>query len=164
MNQSLFNIAQEYKELMLEIEMAEGEITPEIAERLDAVSSSIEVKAQNYGFIMKAYDTNNDIIDAEIERLKILKARNTRNVDTLKQRLKGAMEDMGVQKITTPLITASFRKSESVEIEDEKLIPMEYKVRKEEWKVDKVKIKEAIKSGAVVLGASISENNNLQIK
>ena len=85
-------------------------------------------------------------------------------MDSLKQRLKGAMEDMGVQKITTPLITASFRKSESVEIEDEKLIPMEYKVRKEEWKVDKVKIKEAIKSGAVVLGASISENNNLQIK
>jgi hypothetical protein len=164
MNQSLFNISQEYKEIMLEIEMAEGEITPEIAERLDAVSSSIEVKAQNYSFIMKAYETNNTIIDAEMERLKILKARNARNVDSLKQRLKGAMEDMGVQKITTPLISVSFRKSESVEVEDEKLIPMEYKVRKEEWKVDKTKIKEAIKSGAVVLGASISSNNNLQIK
>jgi hypothetical protein len=164
MNQSLFNISQEYKEIMLEIEMAEGEITPEIAERLDAVSSSIEVKAQNYSFIMKAYETNNTIIDAEMERLKILKARNARNVDSLKQRLKGAMEDMGVQKITTPLISVSFRKSESVEVEDENLVPIEYKVKKEEWRVDKAKIKDAIKSGAVVLGASISVNNNLQIK
>jgi hypothetical protein len=164
MNQSLFNISQEYKEIMLEIEMAEGEITPEIAERLDAVSSSIEVKAQNYSFIMKAYETNNTIIDAEMERLKILKARNARNVDSLKQRLKGAMEDMGVQKITTPLISVSFKKSESVEVEDENLVPIEYKVKKEEWRVDKAKIKDAIKSGAVVLGASISVNNNLQIK
>ncbi len=164
MNQSLFNISQEYKEIMLEIEMAEGEITPEIAERLDAVSSSIEVKAQNYSFIMKAYETNNTIIDAEMERLKILKARNARNVDSLKQRLKGAMEDMGVQKITTPLISVSFRKSESVEVEDENLVPIDYKVKKEEWRVDKAKIKDAIKSGAVVLGASISVNNNLQIK
>lgn len=164
MNQSLFQIAQEYKNIMSQIEFAEGEITPEIAESLDQISESIEAKAQNYSFIIKTYDANIDIIEQEIERLKILKARNSKNKDMLKDRLKSAMEDMGIQKISTPLISVSFRKSESVEIEDEESISMDYKYKKEEWKVDKVKIKEAIKSGKIVIGASVSINNNIQIK
>lgn len=149
---------------MYEIEQAEGEITPEIADRLDAVSSNIEVKTQNYAFIIKSYDSNVDAIDAEIERLQTLKQRNKRNIENLKARLKGAMEDMGVEKISTPLITASLRKSESVEVDDETLVPMEYKNKKVEYKVDKTRIKEAIKSGTSVFGASIKTNTNLQIK
>ena len=57
-----------------------------------------------------------------------------------------------------------WRKSIFVRIDDEKLIPKEYIIIKSTLTPDKITIKEKLKSGEEISGASLAEKNNLQIK
>jgi len=74
------------------------------------------------------------------------------------------MEQMGVNKIETPIGNFSLRKSENVDIINPVKIPAQYLNTVVEYKPDKVKIKEAIKNGIKIEGAEIVTNNNLNIK
>jgi hypothetical protein len=74
------------------------------------------------------------------------------------------MKATKTEKLETSLNNLSYRKSESVSILDEASIPEEYWKEKVTKTIDKVSIKDAIKSGKDVAGASIQENMNLQIK
>jgi hypothetical protein len=69
-----------------------------------------------------------------------------------------------VEEIKTPLIKLNFRNSESVEITNEEVLADKFLVTKTVTTPDKKAIKEAIKLGEVVEGATISYNKNLQIK
>ena len=62
-------------------------------------------------------------IETEIERLSKHLDRNKRQAEFFKRYLKGAMEQTGETKIETPTVKLSFRKSESVEVEDETRVP-----------------------------------------
>lgn len=61
-------------------------------------------------------------------------------------------------------VSISYRKSEVVDIPDESKIPKAYKRVEKVVKVDKIAIKNAIKSGLVVKGAALLEKQNIQIK
>jgi ribosomal silencing factor RsfS len=74
------------------------------------------------------------------------------------------MQLYDVEKIETPLIKLSFRNSESVEITNESQLDDCFIVTKTVSTPDKKAIKDAIKSGVFVEGATISYNKNLQIK
>ena len=74
------------------------------------------------------------------------------------------MQLFDVEKIETPLIKLSFRNSESVEITNEQQLDSRFIVTKTVSTPDKKAIKDAIKSGVFVEGATISYNRNLQIK
>ena len=159
---NLYNINKEYLDLLGEIMDNEGELTPEIEQRLQINQRDLNTKATNYAYMIKHIDGNTDKVDEEIERLNALKKRLKRNSELLKERIKNAMNIYSIDKIETPLLTLNLRKSESIEIEDENLIPVAYK--KVEYKVSKSAIKEAIKQGVDVHGASLKINQNLQIK
>ena len=60
-------------------------------------------------------------------------------------------------------VNVSFRKSESLEISEDAIIPDEF-LKYKEPDVDKVALKAAVKSGAYVVGVDIVENLNIQIK
>ena len=67
-------------------------------------------------------------------------------------------------KFETARVKLSFRKSESVAIADESLIPDEFiktEIIKNPMKND---IKKALKAGELVPGAGLVENLNLQVK
>ena len=72
--------------------------------------------------------------------------------------------NFGIDELKTPTLKVNFRKSESIEIENEDLIDDKFKVEKVTKSISKTLIKEAIKNGENVLGANISVNYNLQIK
>ena len=69
-----------------------------------------------------------------------------------------------MNKIETPIGNFGLRKSESVDIINPVKIPAQYLNTVVEYKPDKIKIKEAIKSGIEIEGAEIVTNNNLNIK
>ena len=69
-----------------------------------------------------------------------------------------------VEEIKTPLIKLNFRNSESVEITNESQLSDKFLVTKTVVTPDKKAIKDAIKAGEFVEGATISYNKNLQIK
>lgn len=69
---------------------------------------------------------------------------------------------MGHDKVDVGLRKLSLRSSTAVSITNEDAIPAEYIIV--ETKVDKMKIKEALKNGDVIPGAELVTNKSIQIR
>ena len=164
MKTSLFQIEQEYKEIAEQLIELEGEPTPELEASLIINQQNLETKSTNYGIVIKQMDYEVGIIDSEIKRLNALKKQRTNAIERLENNIKNAMEIFGMSEIKTPLMKLSFRKSESVEVENIDLLDKEFVSEKITFTADKTKIKAAIKEGRTVQGATLQINNNLQIK
>ena len=163
MEKSLYQITQKQQELFDFILEAEGEITPDVEESLKINAENFETKARGYIWMIKKLEADNITINEEMNRLERIEKRNDKLIDRLKESMKMALEIFGEsKKIDT--FTLSLRKSKSVEIIDAELIPEAYRVVKTTETINKTEIKKAIESGEIVSGATIKENNNLQIK
>ncbi len=162
-NISLYPIQQEHYNLIALIEEAEGLLTPELEEALQLTQHQFERQAISYGFVVKAFDDTKEVIDKEIKRLSELGAKAVKRKELFKERLDAAMKQFGVEKITTETLSLSYRKSESVEVDEENLAD-EWMNEKITYTPDKARIKAAIKEGESVPGASIVVKQNLQIK
>jgi len=157
---NLFNIKQEY--LTIAQELAEGELTPELEQQLAITETNLQEKAVNYGYVIKTFESEVDIIDNEIKRLQALKKARTSAIDKLKDNISEAMQLFCITEVKAPTFKLSFRKSESIECDE--VVDQEYCNTKVIVTPDKVAIKQAIKEGKEVLGARLIINNNLQIK
>ena len=170
MELTLYGITKEIQVLEELWEMAIDEETGEIkdSEVLEKLQSDIEVilqeKAASLVKYCKARDCFIDNVDQEIKKLQALKKAATNKQDNFKKYIKMCMEKIGVKNIETPNGTLSLRKSESISIDDEKLIPAKFTTIVPEIKVSKTDIKKAIKAGEKVPGATLMQNINLQIK
>lgn len=159
---TLFEITKEVIELASLLE--EGEFTPELEQQLAITRDELDSKAENYVKVIRSVEGDISVIDAEIKRLKEIREGKTRVVDRMKDALSTAMTAFKVDKIETSLMKLFFRKSESVEILDETLVPEQYKFVRVAVNPDKILIKKLIKSGESVPGAEVVEKLNLQIK
>lgn len=159
---TLFEITQEVIELASLLE--EGEFTPELEQQLAITREELDSKAENYVKVIRSVEGDISAIDAEIKRLKEIREGKTRVVDRMKDALSTAMTAFKVDKIETALMKLFFRKSESVEILDETLVPEQYKLSRVVVNPDKILIKKLIKSGESIPGAEVVEKLNLQIK
>ena len=75
-----------------------------------------------------------------------------------------SLERREISKLETARNKLSFRKSTSLVVEDEKLVPRKYINKVVTEKIDKKAITDVIKSGKNVKGCYLQENYNLQIK
>ena len=164
MNKSIYNISQELETIFNSIENNEGTIDDKTETALVLTKQELENKGVQYGFKCLSIKNENAEIDAEIERLNKIKARNTNLENRLKETLKNAMLHFGIDEIKIPTLKINFRKSVAIEIENEDLINEKFKVEKTTKTISKTLIKEAIENGEIVLGASKVENKSLQIK
>lgn len=164
MKVALYQIEQEYLNIVQSIIDAGGEITEEQETALSISKEQLQNKGICYGFIVKELEGNIDLIDLEIKRLNALKKPLVNSIDRLKNNLSQAMQMFEVTELKTPLLKINFRKSESVEIEDLALLDSNYIKVVTTKTADKVAIKDAIKSGENVQGAVLVTNQNLQIK
>ena len=162
MKLSLYSIEQEYLNIVESIIDAGGEITEEQETALSINKEQLQTKGVCYGFIVKQMEGEIDLIDTEIKRLTSLKKTRSNTIDRLKQNLSTAMQVFEVEEIKTPLIKINFRKSESVEMDDN--LDQKYVKTITTHTPDKLAIKEAIKQGIEVIGARIITNQNIQIK
>lgn len=130
---------------------------------LDSVDweTEYETKVENYIKVMKNIDADVEARKAEIKRLTELNKADEKKKDHLKDTLSASMNMTGHERVDTPLFKVSFRKSQAVEV-DETVLPEAYKVAT--WKPDKKRLKEDLKSGLEIIGASLVERKNLSIK
>ena len=159
---NLFNIKQEYINLVNSIIDNNSELSPELSQALAINETELKEKAINYGYVIRSFEYENDIIDAEIKRLKALKEQKEKAIQKLKDAVSDAMNLYGIEKVESPALKLSFRKSESVEISEN--LDKRFMIEKVTLQPDKVAIKEAIKKGEQVEGAVLVINQNLQIK
>lgn len=164
MKLSLYNIQQEYISLAEQIIDNDGLLSEEMEAALQINKDQLENKSQCYGFIVRQLEGECDMIDNEIKRLEAMKKSRGKTVDRLKESVSKAMQLYEIEKIETPTLKISFRKSESIEIEEESLIDEKYMTVKTTKTPDKKAIKEAIKAGEIVLGVTLKENQNIQFK
>ena len=73
---SIYNISNDLKKIYEDldngngIDLETGEIKPEIMQQLSISRNELETKAVDYGYVMKAFDDENDIIEREIEKME----------------------------------------------------------------------------------------------
>lgn len=181
---SMYNIRAEHLGLIKEIEEADGELTPEMEQALALTEEEFEDKAISYGFVVKTFEDAEEIIANEIKRLTVLKQKAAKRAETFKARLDEAMRQFGVEKITAPTLSLSYRKSRPIELtegfEDSFLEHVLIEITPREGapenianlieyfdvkaSVSKKRIGDALKEGAIISGASAVEKKNLQIR
>lgn len=159
----LYHIQQQYMQILGQIEEAEGEITPEIDQALTFTKERLEAEGAEMGGVIKMIENWQDCVEAEINRLEGIRAKAVKSKELLKNRLLAAMQQFGVERIFTNTMTISLRSADSVEITDERLIPIDYQDPVPP-KISKLRIKGDLKAGMDVPGAELVTKKHLLIK
>lgn len=130
---------------------------------LDSIDwqTDYENKVENYIKVIKNNEADIEARKNEIKRLTELNRADERKNERMKENLKESMDLTGHERVNTLLFKVSFRKSEAVEV-DETVLPEDYKVAT--WKPDKKRLKEDLKNGLKIIGASLIERKNLSIR
>ena len=160
---NLYELTTELKNIYEQIENGE-ELTEEMENALVLTEKNLQAKAIDYGYVIKSLDAEMEMFDNEIKRLQERKKQLAKTQDLLKNNLTNAMQEFGITEMKGRTIKLSFRKSESVDVYNVDALPDEFKRTKVTVEPDKIAIKEALKNGEVVEGATLSIKDNLQIK
>lgn len=164
--QSLYEIDKAYREA-IEKGYTVDEETGEIifnATELDELEDVYNNKVDNIASFIKDMEAMETALDNEIKALTERKKNNAVKISHLKIYLAKSLEMHDIAKLETARNKISFRKSNSLSIFDEQLVPSKYKKQLIEEKIDKMAIKDALKKGEIVDGCYIVETRNIQIK
>lgn len=161
---SLYNLTEEYLQLLeMMAEPMEGE-EEVLADTFEALNGEFEEKAEGYAMVIRSAENDAEAISAEIKRLQERKKTIENNIDRMKKTLKGAMETTGKEKFKTPLFSFGIQLNpaklvllEGVELPEKYLIP-------QPPKVDNAAIKEDLKNGLNIPGASLVRERGLRIR
>ena len=164
----LYELTNDYLALMQAIDNDE---LPEeaIKDTLEAITAGIEEKADSIACLLKNLDAECKAIKAEEERLAERRKSKEKSIERIKQYLSETLQIAGIDKVETARNRITFRKSESVEVNEDAFIAWAQSNRDDLLKysaptADKTAIKKALKDGAEIIGAELRINQNIQIK
>lgn len=165
---NIYEIKQEYFEIMADLEAAMAD--PEALDQgaLDALNDRLAINGQDFKAKAEAYaamigekQMRAKYLKAESKRLADLAKRELATAERLKNTIANAMMDLNMDKADTDRFKLSFRQSEAVDIIDPEAVPPQFFVQ--ELKLSKSLVKDALKRGPVA-GAQIITKKNLHIK
>ena len=165
----LYELTKDYMDLLYAID---NEEIPEeaITDTLEAITANIEEKADNIACMLKGLEAEAAAIKAEEDRLKARRQAKERVHERIKAYLSEELQKANITAVDTPRTKITFRKSESVHITNETtfltwaLLNRDDLIKYGEPEPNKTAIKKALKEGAVVEGAELRVNQNMQIK
>ena len=153
---------------MIPVIMEQEEITPELKDQLEKeLTELLQQKSQNIIGYTKNIELTIEAMKTEEKRISEQRKVLENKLDNFKQYVKECMEQNGIKKIETGLGAISIAKNPiSIEIENEKEVPDEFKTVITTTKIDKTKIKNNFKeTGEIPDGVKINtENTSLRIK
>ena len=124
-------------------------------------TSDYENKVEGYVKVIKSLEADLEARKNEKKRLDDLNKSDQTKIENLKSALAVSMTETGQTKVDTTLFKVGFRKSEAVMVDETKL-PKKYQVAT--YKPDKKTLKELLKSGKHIKGATLEERSNLSIR
>lgn len=165
----LYDLAQDYKEFLQAIE--DGLIPEDaINDSLESITALIEDKADNIACMIKNLTAEAAAIKVEEASLSERRKTKEKQIERLKEYLSETLLAADYTKIETARNKISFRKSESVCIDDEEAFVDWCVKERDEFltykapTINKTEIKKALALGEVIDGARIESKQNLQIK
>jgi hypothetical protein len=159
---SLYIISEEARNLASFLE--DGELSQEMEAALVINQSELQEKAINYAFVLKTFEGEVSLISEEIKRLTAIKKAKESAIDRMKDAVLSAMQIYSIEKVSSPTLNISVRRTESIEVPLVELLDPRFVTEKIVKSADKIAIKKAIKDGEIIEGAFIQANYNLQIK
>ena len=159
---SLVQIHRDYLAIIDQIEANGGEISEELEKALAANLIESKEKVSNYCLVLDQYQNNIDFMKSKVKEAMAFIDKLEHQKDRLERIALDVVNAKGDKLEGVGGNWINKRKSTSLEIIDEALIPpIFYKI---EVKLDKIKVKEAMKRGEHVEGCEIKENTSLQWK
>ncbi len=146
------------EEILSCVDQETGEIID--AEKLSKLQLVFDDKVEGIALWIKNLLSDAEAIKAEKDKLAERQKSCENKARNLKEYLSGYL---GGQKFKTARVSISYRKSESVEVDDLSKIDDDY-LKYSEPQADKTKIKKALKEGVCIQGVHLSENQNIQIR
>lgn len=152
---SLYHLSAEYNAIMQEIEDADGVLSPELDERLEAITKNLATQAVNVKVALDMIDAGKDQIDTWIQKLSTRKAALEREEQRWKDAALRNMAGMGINTLEGELnglpVKLRVMESESVVVDvDAEHLPSEYVNIKVTQTPDKKALKAAIQEGKEV--------------
>lgn len=161
---NLYKIDEQMRGLldMIEIDEETGEIVCDfVYEELQSLSIERDQKLEGFGVYIKELDAEFNALKAEYQTLKQRMDSIAKKRDGLIQYIHDYLLLNEIDKFETSKVKFSFRKSDRVEV-NEDIVPKKY--LKIKYVVDKLSIKELLKSGKKIKGCELISYQNLQIK
>lgn len=140
------------------VDLETGEIID--TEQLDKLTMEREVKLENVACWIKELKAEAEALKAEKMAFAKRQQVAENKMESLKKYLAYALDG---QAFKTVRASVTFRKSQAVEIADIYKLDENY-LRYKEPEADKTAIKEALKAGQTVAGATLVENTSVIIK
>lgn len=156
---TLFELNKAIQEFDLIVDEETGEVLN--IDELDALNLAKNEKIENVCLWYKNVSAEAEMVKAEAKNMTERAKRLENKAESLKKYLAYALQG---EKFSTPKVAVSYRKSESVNIPDEMLIPDRYCNVSVVRKPDKTLIKKALKEGKEVKGAELVTKQNISIK
>lgn len=129
-------------------------------ERVNFWAVQYEMKIEQLALWIKNMKAESKAIDDEIKSLQARKKALDNRTESIKEYIGNALRG---GRFKTPKVDISFRKSTSVEVEDVLKLDEEF-IRYSTPTANKIAIKNAIKNGTTVPGATLVENYSVVIK
>lgn len=142
-----------------------------LLEALTELKGDFDTKAESVSLYIKELEAGTKLLGESIKNLQSRKKAMENKVEHLKSYLLTSMETVGESKIETDKVRISLRNNApSVFIYDEKAFINQYKGNRDdllkysEPTVNKTAIKEALKSGEDIAGATLESKKTITIK
>ena len=131
----------------------------------ESIKFLLEEKSEQLELILKEQELKEEKCK-EISKYYSDKAKQTKErKESLKKMILETMENLGTKKIETETGTFTVRSNApAVIVDDEDLIPVSFKTIVKSFKVEKAKIKKALKEGNEVAGVHLESSKSLLIK
>lgn len=157
---SLYNITDEQRNIYLQLEANDGELSEELAEALELNQKNFKDKVGNYVIFMDSIQAQQAMIDKELERLAALKKRLSNTLEKLETNLTFAMDLFGTEDTKKKSVLKYYevlgtrkielKKSTSIKVIDPRAVPFKYKTFSYGLKTDNTQIKKDIESGELI--------------
>lgn len=159
---TLFHLSAEWLELVVALEEADGELTPELAALWDRLTAELGNKVDSIGYVLKSMELQaTGHRDRAEYHEKAARARDQAK-DRLKNYLAQIMQAMGVRKLAGEDFTGYLRSTDVVTIEAEGEIPeMFWRVKRD---IDRAAIGKELKTGGAVPGAALQTRESAYVK
>lgn len=158
----LYEIDTNLRILWDKIAEQEGELTEEDIQALNELEIAQNDKLEGYGVIIRELNAEIEECNSEIKRITEIAKHKKNASERLKKTLQEYMLNNELDKFESLKVKISFRKSQSLEIEEGAELPDDLmRIKKEP---DKTAIKEYIVNGGELKGVFLLDKKNIQIK
>ena len=140
------------------VDVETGEIFDEV--KFEELALERDVKIENICLWIKNLKAEAEALKAEKDAFAQRQKAAENKMESLKKYISSYLDG---STFSTSRVAVSFRKSESVEVEEGANIPDEY-LRFKEPEVNKTELKKALKDGKKIDGVCLVEKQNIQIK